>query len=62
MSIRPVNFHSRPAFGFGKTSDFGPFLLLDDFRNDLIIWLASHGLKDPVEWHAAESFGSELNG
>ena len=24
----------RRAFGFGKTSDFDPFLLLDDFRND----------------------------
>ncbi len=22
------------AFGFGKTKDFDPFLLLDDFRND----------------------------
>ena len=24
-----------PAFGFGSTSDFDPFLLLDDFRNDV---------------------------
>jgi redox-sensitive bicupin YhaK (pirin superfamily) len=24
----------RRAFGFGKTADFDPFLLLDDFRND----------------------------
>ena len=24
----------RRAFGFGATSDFDPFLLLDDFRND----------------------------
>src|SRR5689334_23023232 len=24
----------RRAFGFGKTSDFDPFLLLDDFRNE----------------------------
>jgi quercetin 2,3-dioxygenase len=24
----------RRAFGFGKTTDFDPFLLLDDFRND----------------------------
>ena len=23
------------AFGFGNTSDFDPFLLLDDFRNDI---------------------------
>jgi redox-sensitive bicupin YhaK (pirin superfamily) len=47
MSIRPVKqvVQSKPtlegagvrlrrAFGFGKTSDFDPFLLLDDFRND----------------------------
>ncbi len=47
MSLRPVKqiFQSRPtlegagvhlrrAFGFGNTSDFDPFLLLDDFRND----------------------------
>jgi quercetin 2,3-dioxygenase len=48
MSIRPVKrlSKSRPtlegagvrlhrAFGFGNTSDFDPFLLLDDFRNDI---------------------------
>ena len=47
MSIRPVKrivhstpalegagVHLRRAFGFGKTSEFDPFLLLDDFRND----------------------------
>src|SRR5262252_7868455 len=47
MSIRPVKriVKSTPAiegagvklhraFGFGTTSDFDPFLLLDDFRND----------------------------
>jgi quercetin 2,3-dioxygenase len=47
MSIRPVQriIESKPtlegagvklrrAFGFGDTSDFDPFLLLDDFRND----------------------------
>jgi redox-sensitive bicupin YhaK (pirin superfamily) len=47
MSIRPVKrtSQSRPhiegagvhlhrAFGFGNTSDFDPFLLFDDFRND----------------------------
>ena len=46
MSIRPVKrlvqaaphlegagVHLRRAFGFGKTEDFDPFLLLDDFRN-----------------------------
>ena len=47
MSIRPVRrltkakpavegagVHLRRAFGFGATSEFDPFLLLDDFRND----------------------------
>ena len=47
MSIRPVKrvtqaepviegagVHLRRAFGFGKTSDFDPFLLFDDFRSD----------------------------
>jgi len=47
MSIRPVQriiestptvegagVRLRRAFGFGDTSDFDPFLLLDDFRND----------------------------
>ena len=47
MSIRPVKqiVQSRPtlegagvrlrrAFGFGETSEYDPFLLLDDFRND----------------------------
>src|SRR6202171_676629 len=47
MSIRPVKrlirskptrdgagVHLNRAFGFGNTSDFDPFLLLDDFRND----------------------------
>jgi redox-sensitive bicupin YhaK (pirin superfamily) len=47
MSIRPVKniIKSKPtlegagvklrrAFGFGNTTDFDPFLLLDDFRND----------------------------
>jgi redox-sensitive bicupin YhaK (pirin superfamily) len=48
MSIRPIKriVKSKPAlegagvrlrraFGFGNTSDFDPFLLLDDFRNDI---------------------------
>src|ERR1019366_10559776 len=26
----------RRAFGFGNTSEFDPFLLLDDFRNDVL--------------------------
>jgi redox-sensitive bicupin YhaK (pirin superfamily) len=47
MSIRPVKrllrakpttegagVHLRRVFGFGNTTDFDPFLLLDDFRND----------------------------
>jgi redox-sensitive bicupin YhaK (pirin superfamily) len=32
--IEGAGVHLRRAFGFGKTSDFDPFLLLDDFRND----------------------------
>ncbi len=48
MSIRPIKriieakptlegagVHFRRAFGFGNTSEFDPFLLLDDFRNDI---------------------------
>ncbi|MGE3276653.1 MAG: pirin family protein [Vicinamibacterales bacterium] len=48
MSIRPVKYvhrsqptiegagvHLRRAFGFGDTEAFDPFLLLDDFRNDI---------------------------
>ncbi|NUN70522.1 MAG: pirin family protein, partial [Bacteroidetes bacterium] len=47
MSIRPVKritqaqptmegagVHLRRAFGFGDPSEFDPFLMLDDFRND----------------------------
>ena len=47
MSIRPVQriveakptlegagVHLRRAFGFGTTTDFDPFLLFDDFRNE----------------------------
>jgi quercetin 2,3-dioxygenase len=47
MSLRPIKeiIHTKPtvegagvklqrAFGFGKTKDFDPFLLFDDFRND----------------------------
>jgi redox-sensitive bicupin YhaK (pirin superfamily) len=47
MSIRPIKrltkarptlegagVHLRRAFGFGDTSEFDPFLLLDDFRNE----------------------------
>ena len=48
MSLRPIKrlikakptlegagVHLRRAFGFGNTTDFDPFLLLDDFRNDI---------------------------
>jgi redox-sensitive bicupin YhaK (pirin superfamily) len=48
MSMRPVKrlikskptlegagVHLRRAFGFGNTTEFDPFLLLDDFRNDI---------------------------
>ena len=48
MSIRPVKrvidaqpviegagVHLHRAFGFGNTGDFDPFLLFDDFRNDI---------------------------
>jgi len=48
MSLRPVKrlirakptiegagVHLRRAFGFGNTAEFDPFLLLDDFRNDI---------------------------
>jgi hypothetical protein len=47
MSLRPVKetiqtkatlegagVKLQRAFGFGKTKEFDPFLLLDDFRND----------------------------
>lgn len=48
MSLRPIKrivkskptiegagVHLRRAFGFGTTTDFDPFLLLDDFRNEV---------------------------
>jgi redox-sensitive bicupin YhaK (pirin superfamily) len=48
MSIRPIKrlikskptlegagVHLRRGFGFGNTSEFDPFLLFDDFRNDI---------------------------
>ena len=48
MSLRPIKrlskakpaiegagVHLQRAFGFGDTSDYDPFLLLDDFRNDI---------------------------
>jgi redox-sensitive bicupin YhaK (pirin superfamily) len=33
-TMEGAGVHLRRAFGFGNTSDFDPFLLLDDFRND----------------------------
>jgi len=34
-TVEGAGVHLRRAFGFGDTSDFDPFLLLDDFRNDV---------------------------
>jgi len=33
-ALEGAGVHLHRAFGFGKTSDFDPFLLFDDFRND----------------------------
>lgn len=33
-TLEGAGVHLQRAFGFGKTSDFDPFLLFDDFRND----------------------------
>jgi redox-sensitive bicupin YhaK (pirin superfamily) len=33
-AIEGAGVHLRRAFGFGETSEFDPFLLLDDFRNE----------------------------
>src|SRR5512134_2284715 len=33
-AIEGAGVHLRRAFGFGSTSEFDPFLLLDDFRNE----------------------------
>ncbi len=34
-TLEGAGVHLRRAFGFGNTTDFDPFLLLDDFRNDI---------------------------
>ena len=34
-TIEGAGVRLRRAFGFGNTPDFDPFLLLDDFRNDV---------------------------
>ena len=33
-AVEGAGVHLRRAFGFGSTSEFDPFLLFDDFRND----------------------------
>jgi len=76
MSIRPIKriieakptlegagVHLRRAFGFGNTSEFDPFLLLDDFRMTFqrIIWPAFPGTRtvasrpSPTFWPAPSS-------
>ena len=60
MSLRPVRqiFETKPtiegagvklqrAFGFGKTTEFDPFLLLDDFRSTIrrITWPVFRGIR-----------------
>ena len=34
-TLEGAGVHLRRAFGFGNTTDYDPFLLLDDFRNDV---------------------------
>src|SRR5512145_3088334 len=34
LTLECAGVHLNRAFGFGTTSDFDPFLLLDDFRNE----------------------------
>ena len=59
MSVRPIKrvIHTKQtmegagvklqrAFGFGETTEFDPFLLLDDFRND-----------NPNDYLAGRGFG-----
>ena len=68
MSLRPVKQIIQPkptiegagvklqrAFGFGKTKDFDPFLLLDDFRNDNP---ADHVAGFP--WHRTRTLHSSM--
>jgi len=43
-TLEGAGVHLRRAFGFGNTTEFDPFLLLDDFRNDI-----------PEDYLAAES-------
>ena len=72
MSLRPVKrlikakptlegagVHLRRAFGFDNTSDFDPFLLLDDFRNDVPEdYLAGFPWQKAVSGLACNSRGS----
>jgi redox-sensitive bicupin YhaK (pirin superfamily) len=41
-NIKNAGVRLQRAFGFGKTKEFDPFLLLDDFRNDnpaIDVWI-----------------------
>ena len=64
MSVRPIKRVSRPqptmegagvklqrAFGFGKTKDFDPFLLLDDFQQRQPGRLCRRISLAPAPWH-----------
>ncbi len=45
-TMEGAGVHLRRAFGFGRTSDFDPFLLLDDFRDD-----RPHDYQAGFPWH-----------
>jgi redox-sensitive bicupin YhaK (pirin superfamily) len=76
MSLRPVKrlikskptlegagVHLRRTFGFGNTTDFDPFLLFDDFRNDVpedvqageegirFLLVSGKPIEEPVAWY-----------
>jgi len=84
MSLRPVRqiFETKPtvegagvklqrAFGFGKTAEFDPFLLLDDFRSDnpRTIWPVFRGIPTaesrpsptfwPVRWRTETALATK---
>ena len=71
MSLRPIKqiIQTQPtiegagvklqrAFGFGKTKDFDPFLLLDDFRDEKSGGLPRRGI--PLAPRIAGSSGSPM--
>ena len=83
MSLRPVKeiynqatiegagVKLQRAFGFGKTNEFDPFLLLDDFRNEQsrrTTWPASPGIRTaasrpsptcwPARWSTATAWAT----